>query len=204
MVRIFFMGIMKFFIIQGDKMKYFTKEWYLESKKIGNITETAERKYSSYYKVVKKLIPPELNIALSLHDNRLVKIGYDGNDYYMFFDPTHALSDTTRLVFKNTLILLDEGIYPGMDCIYTEIYPKFCGFELHFLFDSFLNDERILKYFTIQTEKVIYDFVFRNIGKCSKCGKIVSDPTKKNFESRIHKGIFINNIWYCEKCFQLE
>lgn len=183
-------------------MKYFTKEWFLGGQ--GNHKKMKEEvdSYQKHYRTIEKLIPSDLKSALHIHDCDLIKMNFIGADLIIEFDPTHALSDTTKLVFKNAVLLENDEPNKEFCSIYNEIYLVNGRYEIHILFSSCQNSAIVLKQIIVQSDNILFETQFRNVGKCVKCGKAVGDPTKKKYDKRLPKGVYSNNNWLCNSCYK--
>ena len=179
-------------------MKFFTKEWYYRYKNNEEEIQKKEYAYQKYYETIKKYVNTYLDKALCLHDNIIIGVKYFEN-LEIEFNPIHAFSDTKRLIFKNSCILYDDIIEMNSYCLYSELYIVQEKYELHLLFEFYVDDAPVLKQFIIQADEILFEMQFRNIGKCIKCGEIISDPTKENYANRLAKGSFIKDKWYCNE-----
>lgn len=183
-------------------MKDFKKELYTDDpagqekrKKVSGSED-----YQKYYDTIKDQLPPGLEGALHMHDNCLLKMEFVGKDYHMDFDPTHALSRTTKLIFKNAVIVENDEPEPEEICLLTNIFLIPDGYELHMYFEGYADEKTTRKQLILQASDILFEMLFINRGACKKCGAMVSDPSKEGYESRGSKGCYIDHEFYCYPC----
>ena len=188
-------------------MKYFTKEAYKNALGSQEKMEQRSNEYQKYYKSIEHLIPKKLQYALNLHENELIKSGFVGKDFIIEFDPihaSHAISPVTKLVFKNAVVLANDEPEVGSWTDVSEIYVEQGKYEIHILFSIFRNGSPLFRQIIVQADDILFEERFRNSGLCEKCGRVVSDPTKEEYEPRVYKGTFVNEKWFCEDCVKLS
>lgn len=186
-------------------MRYFTKEWYMDTQGDQEKVENTVRQYQSYLKSIKSNLPIDLAERIHMHDNRLLSADIVDSDLILQFDPSHALSNVTKIVFHNAKVTSDHLLSYNFFWEYHEIYITGNKFQLEVLFYMLLDEDKNLNEHLCETviefdDIQIFDDYFRNIGKCVVCGVVVSDPTKEKYESRVKKGTFFNGKWYCSNC----